>query len=668
MTEATPQRTPPDPPPTGELPPGVTPYLLVMPSGGAAVPGAADWPGADGQPAWAIPVTIPAGTRGYAVFVPLVGGQVEPGAMPVDPVAFPVADAPPVPAPTEQPGTDAALVAPADAALVEPADAALVAPADAALVEPADADRARPAYSWPPAPVPTHGWEHPLPAARPTFLTRRWPAPAAARGWAVPAGVLAGALGTAVFVPLTRTGIGWVLGGLAVTVGVLVGVWRRLPGRKPTERWISLAWTVAALALLSVLTFRNAWWLVTFCVLGALACAALAIVGGRQVRSILFSLVATPFAALRGLPWVTRHAQVQGRDGSPIGLSRRFSWSIVVTAVVLAVFGALLTSADAAFSQVLTDLVPHIDGGAWFVWVFLFVAGGLIATAAVFTLSAPVDLSDMDNPGSGSIGLLDWALPIGGLVALFGGFVAVQFTVLFGGERHVLQTAGLSYADYARSGFWQLAAVTVLTLAVLAAVARWARRERPVDRVMLRVLLGLLCALSVVIVVSALYRMETYQKVYSFTGERIFVMGFELLLGTVFVLVMVAGIGGRGAWIPRATAVLGVLLLLSLAVLNPEDYAARRNILRYQETGKIDAWYLRALSADATPALAELPDAVRRCALSWIAPKLADPDPWYAWNLGRMQARDTLARVGPEAVGGRNDCRAADQFDLPKTR
>ncbi|MEU4165109.1 DUF4153 domain-containing protein, partial [Actinoplanes sp. NPDC026670] len=29
-----------------------------------------------------------------------------------------------------------------------------------------------------------------------------------------------------------------------------------------------------------------------------------------------------------------------------------------------------------------------------------------------------------------------------------------------GGARHVLKTSGLSYAEYARSGFWQLAAVT----------------------------------------------------------------------------------------------------------------------------------------------------------------------------------------------------------------
>jgi hypothetical protein len=171
-----------------------------------------------------------------------------------------------------------------------------------------------------------------------------------------------------------------------------------------------------------------------------------------------------------------------------------------------------------------------------------------------------------------------------------------------------------------------------------------------------------------VIVVSALSRMYAYQKVYSFTGERIFVMAFELLLGTVFIMIMAAGIRLRGTWIPSTIVGLAVVMLLTLAVLNPEDYAARRNIARYQATGKIDAWYLRALSSDATPALSTLPDSVRRCTLSWIVDDLDEPDPWYGWNLGRENARDALNRVGSSGIGGSSDCQRADQFDLPKTR
>ncbi|MEV1287787.1 DUF4173 domain-containing protein [Micromonospora sp. NPDC049679] len=498
----------------------------------------------------------------------------------------------------------------------------------------------------------------------PSFFERAWPGPAAVRNWTTPAAILAGALGLAFFVPLGRTGIGWFLGWLIMTVGVVAAVRRSAAELPRAERWVRVGWAVAALALLAVLAFRNAWWLVTFCVLGALCCTALAIVGGRLVRSILFSLVAVPMAAFRGLPWVRKHSQAPVNPG----LVRRVVGSVAATVVVLVVFGALLSSADAAFSLMLGALVPEISISTTFQWLFLLAVGGLIAVAAIYTITAPPDLSAVDKPATRSLGLVEWALPITALTALFGGFVAVQFTVLFGGQRHVLRNAGLSYAEYARSGFWQLVMVTMLTVAVLAGVTRWARRDRPVERVLLRILLGLLSALGIVIVVSALSRMYTYQKVYSFTGERIFVMAFELLLGTVFLMIMVAGIRWRGGWIPRLTVGLAVAMLLSLAVINPEDYAARRNIARYEQAGKIDAWYLRALSADATPALADLPDPVRRCTLSWTADDLAESDPWYAWNLGRARARAVLKRLGPDAIGNQRDCVAADQFDLPKTR
>lgn len=508
----------------------------------------------------------------------------------------------------------------------------------------------------------------PWPTARPLppgFLKTRWPGPSRTGGNGVLFAVLAGALGFAVFLPLGRTGIGWVLAALAPAVGVAVVARRSGAELSTTERVIRALWGVSALALLSVLAFRNAWWLVTFCVLGSLGCAALAIVGGRSIRSILFSTVAAPLATLRGLPWVARHTATLRRGDAKPGLGKRFGWSLVATVVLLLVFGGLFASADAAFSELLSRYTPTIDGPAVALWVFLFLVGALVTVAAVYLVSAPPDLSGMDTPGRPRLGLAEWVLPIAALVLLFAGFVVVQVAVLFGGRRHVLSTAGLSYAEYARSGFWQLVLVTLLTLLIISAMARWASRETARDRTVLRVLLGLLCALSVVVVASALFRMYTYQEAYSFTGERIFVMAFELLLGSIFILVMLAGIRWYGVWIPRAVAGLAVVMLLTLAGLNPEQYAAERNVARYQETKKIDLWYLRALSADATPALAELPDDLRRCTLMWIDGELKDKDPWYAWNLGRQQAREVLAELGPGAAG---DCHDASLYDYPKTR
>jgi hypothetical protein len=65
-------------------------------------------------------------------------------------------------------------------------------------------------------------------------------------------------------------------------------------------------------------------------------------------------------------------------------------------------------------------------------------------------------------------------------VALFGAFAAAQLVVLAGGGRHVIETAGLTYAQYARSGFFQLLAVAVITLLILMSVRAVADLDGPV--------------------------------------------------------------------------------------------------------------------------------------------------------------------------------------------
>ncbi|MBF9127558.1 DUF4173 domain-containing protein, partial [Plantactinospora sp. S1510] len=75
----------------GEATGDATPRLLVMSPGDGPLPPTMVWPGPEGQPGWAIPVAIPPGTRGYALFIPLV-----PAAAPAEQVT---ADAAPAPAP-----------------------------------------------------------------------------------------------------------------------------------------------------------------------------------------------------------------------------------------------------------------------------------------------------------------------------------------------------------------------------------------------------------------------------------------------------------------------------------------------------------------------------------------------------------------------------------------
>ncbi|NXY95148.1 DUF4173 domain-containing protein [Streptomyces sp. BR123] len=226
---------------------------------------------------------------------------------------------------------------------------------------------------------------------------------------------------------------------------------------------------------------------------------------------------------------------------------------------------------------------------------------------------------------------------------LFAGFNSVQLAVLFGGYDKVLRSTGLTYSEYARQGFWQLLWVTLLTLAVIALALRWAPRSGAADRRLVRGVLGTLCALTLVVVASALRRMDLYVDAYGLTRLRVSVAAMELWLGLVIVLIMAAGVFGA-RWLPRAVVGSAAAATLAFGLMSPDAVVAEKNTVRFSETGKIDLAYFRFLSADAVPALDRLPEPQRSCALRGINDELARAGqvPWYGMSLDGYRARKIL--------------------------
>jgi hypothetical protein len=469
--------------------------------------------------------------------------------------------------------------------------------------------------------------------------------------------VAAGVIGivTAACVPLDRPGIGWVGTGLAAA-GALAAIDRSWDIRR-------LAWTLGALALLAVGAIRAAGWLFALCVPTAGLAAALAGTTGTSVRGMAAGVVAVPAATVRAIPWAARtlrplmsratastndaarkdpSTSPGGRTTTPAALRVLSVGAISIG--LLWVFGALFASADAAFADLLDSLTPQADPDQVSQRLFLFTAGALGLLGAAYLAAAPPDLAGIEAPPPRRVHRWEWAVPVALLDLLFAAFVLVQVTVLFGGAQHVLDERGPTYAEYARSGFWQLLAVTLLTLAVLGIAARRAPREQHTDRTLIRVLLGSLAALTLVIVASALYRMNLYQQAYGFTRLRLLVSACELWLGAVFAMVLAAGVRFRARWLAQAVAGSAAAALLGLALLNPDRFIAEHNIDRYERTDRIDVYYLYRLSADAAPALDRLPYPLRDCALSKIASDLTEsPSDWRSANLGRERAREVVA-------------------------
>lgn len=444
------------------------------------------------------------------------------------------------------------------------------------------------------------------------------------------AGVAAAAVLGGALLPSGPPGIGFLVTGAAIAAAV--GAAR--PRRLDLE---SGAFAAAALVLLGMAAVYDARWVVAVDMAAAAACAALSITGARTwVRVFAGPLCAAgdafrvPAAVVRSLP--------RPRSVPWLAPAAR---AAATSILLLITFGGLFASADVAFARIAQDvLLPDVGLNLLPARVFVVIA--VAAGAGGLILVAQRSDDEPPAPGDGrwrTATTLEWAGPLFALDVLFAAFVAVQLTVLFGGHDHVIDTTGLTYAQYARSGFFQLVWIAALVLGVVALAVKIAPpgRER-----LLKALLGALCVLTLVVLASALRRLDLYEDAYGLTRIRISVHAVILWLGGVFALVVLAGVRRRAPWLPRAVTALTIGGLLAFTLSNPDARIASSAVERFERTGEIDEHYVSTLSTDALPALMTLPPDVQGCAAYPIDARTAT-DPWSSFNLSRHRAPDPPA-------------------------
>ena len=192
---------------------------------------------------------------------------------------------------------------------------------------------------------------------------------------------------------------------------------------------------------------------------------------------------------------------------------------LAAVAGLLAVLVPMLASADALFGlateSVRTFFQLHLSELLWKALV------GLVLTPFFFGLvysirrARPLQTPPVGRKAGTGLEAVTGVLILVALDVLYALFLAVQSAGLFGGAAY-LEARGISYADWAREGFFQLVFVTVLNLAVVMAVLCW---SRSVDK-KLRWLATVLVGESLVLLCSAAWRMSLYVAEYGLSFKR----------------------------------------------------------------------------------------------------------------------------------------------------
>lgn len=333
--------------------------------------------------------------------------------------------------------------------------------------------------------------------------------------------------------------------------------------------------------------------------------------------------------------------------------------------VPLVVFGALFISADEVFATIIGDFV-RIDLQAFASHVMVIAVLSWLACGYLVGVSSGTRLEGIRRlqPARPALGVAEVATALGLVDLLFLGFVIVQFRYLFGGGSWVEVTPGLTYATYARAGFFQLVAAVALAIPWLLATHALLGDRRLKARKVFGGFAGVHLLLLLVIVASAIQRMLVYQAAYGLTELRVVVTAVLVWLTVVVVWFGATVLSGRRDRFAFGGLVTAFVLVGALQLINPAGLVARHNLDRIAELGGVDADYLGSLGSDAAPVLvarlSELSDEAQCLVASRLLRQWGPerPGDWRSFNWSESRARHAVdADLGTlQGLAGSGEC------------
>jgi len=364
---------------------------------------------------------------------------------------------------------------------------------------------------------------------------------------------------------------------LLVAAAVLFGAWLSLR----SSAWLLVPDIAAAVALLGI-------------------AASLAVRGSVLDLGIAESIARGLSGALHGIAGAAFIGKPIVRIRSRISLLAPIVRGLVIAIPIAVVVAGLLASADPIFASFFS---VNFDFGRLLLDA-LFVLVGSLAMAGLLRLAAAEPLDRVDGP-TWRLGTTEAVVVLAVLDTVFAAFAIAQAIAASGTGADTLRSAGITYADYARSGFFQLLWVAGITLVVLVLFSRVTGFAHRAGKLTFLTLAEGAIALTLLIVLVASQRLSLYENAYGFTMLRLYSHLFAGLIAVVFLLLAadLAGLFPRRRWFVGLSIVTALVLLVALNVANPEAIVVELNINRAIQTHKIDAQYLRELSSDAAPTL-----------------------------------------------------------------
>lgn len=270
--------------------------------------------------------------------------------------------------------------------------------------------------------------------------------------------------------------------------------------------------------------------------------------------------------------------------------------SVLIVIPVIIIILALLSSADMIFNNIFNNFFDilkkfSIDNllGRLITMFILFIYLGSTISYLIFGFSKEEDKIIKEHKIENfTIKLLLTSLNI---IYIFFDFIQIRSLIFHQGLTNI------NYAEYARSGFFQLMFISVINIVIIL-LSKKSNKETRYNNAMGIIMI----LLTFVIIVSSFLRMYMYESAYGYTLLRLLVY-VSLITETILLIPTLVYIINPKINILNYYVIITTIAYTTLS-LSPVDYfIAKNNINRYYKTNKIDINYLVNESSDNIPLL-----------------------------------------------------------------
>ena len=285
---------------------------------------------------------------------------------------------------------------------------------------------------------------------------------------------------------------------------------------------------------------------------------------------------------------------------------------LIVTIPILIVVLILLSSADSIFSNKLKDMLSTVFSFGIFeseTYINLFFRLIIIIGITIYFIAILYNIledkfceKDVSETKPWKIDTIigNTILTVLNLVYLV--FCYIQISVLF---MKIGDMQNFNYASYARQGFFQLMAVSIINFIIILITSKRKEENKKINYT--KIMNLLLAVFTLIILFSSFYRMYLYEQAYGYTFLRLMVY-FALITEIILIIPTIMYILNLNINLTKTYFVVIMLMYILVNYVNIDYMIAKKNIDRYfeDENYELDMNYLQTLSIDATEQILRL--------------------------------------------------------------